>query len=354
MTGLIALCGPALAEFALEVRSDQPELSVGRDRYHLLTRLGPARLRLRGPGTLAVKVRVNLPPGGEAPPGPVVLLLTRFEGDAEEEVARWAVSESLDEGRGYAETERYRPSQEAPLFAELPPGEVVLSLTLASEAPLGAVFAARFFPAPPATEPDAAEPGAEAGAQEPVPEGPRPAPPPRPGLVPRLGLAVPLVSSGGLVPVAGVSLRLPLGATWRLDVSADVLTHSMDGTAPAGAGVGPPSETSLVYDALPLRLGAQWQWPLAGAQPFGGVGVGVTLGREHLSALRGAVEDEQAFLLLAAEARAGIEWSPAPGLGPLVVAAFALLHPIQVAGATYGRPLPVSFVALEVGYHVGF
>jgi len=353
MTCLLAPGGTAAAGPDLEVRSDQPELTVGRTRYHLLTKAGPARLRLRGPGTLTVQVRVNLPPTGQELPPPVVLGLMRLGGAAEEEVARWTVSEAPDEGQAYAETERYRPSEEAQLFAELPPGEAVLSLVLASDVPFGAVFAARFFPKLPEVE-EEDEPGA--GREGPAldDEGRQPAPPARAGLVPRLGLAVPLVASGGLVALAGLSVRLPLGDAWRLDVSADALVHGMEGTAPAGAGVGPASNVALAYDAVPLRLGVQWRWPLPGAQPFGGLGGGVTLGRERISALRGALDDEQTFLLLAVEARAGLEWAPSPETGPLVVAVHALLHPVQVVGATYGEPVPVSFVALEVGYHVAF
>ena len=350
--GLLVLALPvAAAAPDVQVRSDQPELSIDRQRYHLLTRLGPARLRVRGPGTLALLVRVNLPPAGEEEPPAVVLRLARLDEGGEVELARWSIREPPDEGRAYAETERYRPSTEAVVMTDLPAGRVVLSLTLAEEAPLGAVFAARFYPTPRPDDGAAAEPGADSEAQVPAAAGPA-VPPARPGLVPRLGLAAPLVASGGILAVAGASLRLPLDSGWRLDVSVDALSHRLEGVAPGAAGVGPPSEVEVGYEALPVRVGAGLRWPLPDAQPFAGVGVGVTLGREEVAALRGAIEDEQTFLLLAAEARLGLEWAPAPGVGPLVVAARGLLHPLLLAGAPYGDPLPLSLVVLEVGYHV--
>ena len=348
------LSGAAVAgEPALRVPADQPVVTVGRDLYVLLGHVEPVHLQATGPGTLRLRVRVNLAPQA-ASSGPVELRLLRLDGEERPEVARWTFEEPRDQARVYAETDRYRPSFERRLEAQLPEGPARYWVELApGGARLGVAMAFELLAAPggPATEDAADLAAAEAAPGAAGPAGP----PPRRGLVAHGGAAFPLVAAGGVAGIVGLGLLQPLGSgAWRLRLAGEAWVHELTGSSPAAAGFGQAAEAAVGYDAAALLLGVERRWRPAGFQPFVGAAAGVTTAREHVRALRGGVDAEQTLLLLAAEARAGLEWSPAPEVGPLSLSLRALLHPALLRGAPLARPVPASNAALEVGYHVPF
>jgi hypothetical protein len=353
VTAIALFAMPAVAATPpLTVVSDNSELTTGRERYWLVTRVEPLVLRIRGPGALTVVARANLPPAGTGAGVVAALKLVRVVNAVQQEVARFVIQQPADESNSFAEIDRYRPSKPATFTVELPEGEAMYFLEVEDTAPLGAVVDASFDPhyelVPSPVAPAAIALPEVSTATALVPTAAL-------GVVAWMG-SVHSFQGGASAFSVGVAGRLPILEWLQAELSVNAFRFLFDGMAPGETVTGGRSLTEAVYDVLPVRLGVAARWLHQDFQPYVGAGLGLTFASERILGLQGALDRQESFTLMSISGRAGVEWFFHSASGPVVAEVRVLGHPhhVSLSGDTLADPSAVSHTAFEVGYHLVF